>query len=255
MKVLIIEDEIPSRLNLQRALLSIAGDLEIVGMLGSVSEAVEWFAAHPEGADLIFMDVQLSDGLGFDIFKATEVKGQVVVTTAYDNYALDAFKIHSVDYLLKPIDREALRNTVNHCTSLIASAPKEQIDYARLAEIFTPKQTEWKDRFLVKVGDKIILVKIENIAYFYSENKTTFLVTDECREYIVDESLDAIEGKLNPAHFFRIGRSSIVALSQIQVVTKHFGSRLKVQLRNSKRDDLFVSRARTGEFLEWLNGD
>ena len=124
-----------------------------------------------------------------------------------------------------------------------------------MAEIFTPKQTEWKDRFLVKVGDKIILVKIENIAYFYSENKTTFLVTDECREYIVDESLDAIEGKLNPAHFFRIGRSSIVALSQIQVVTKHFGSRLKVQLRNSKRDDPFVSRARTGEFLEWLNGD
>jgi two-component system LytT family response regulator len=105
MKVLIIEDEIPSRLNLQRALLSIAGDLEIVGMLGSVSEAVEWFDTHPEGADLIFMDVQLSDGLGFDIFKATAVKGQVVITTAYDNYALDAFKIHSVDSCSNPSNR------------------------------------------------------------------------------------------------------------------------------------------------------
>ena len=125
MKVLIIEDEIPSRLNLQRALLSIAGDLEIVGMLGSVNEAVEWFAAHPEGADLIFMDVQLSDGLGFDIFKATAVKGQVVVTTAYDNYALDAFKIHSVDYLLKPLDTESLRNAVNHCRTLLSpSSPQ-----------------------------------------------------------------------------------------------------------------------------------
>lgn len=256
MKVVIIEDEIPSRLNLQRALKSIAPDTEIVGSIGSVAEAIEWFGAHPEGADIVFMDVQLSDGLCFDIFKSVTICGKIVITTAYDNYALDAFKIHSVDYLLKPIDREALRNTVNHCSSLLHSTtPKEQIDYARLAEIFTPKHNDWKDRFLVKVGDKIILVKVENIAFFYSENKTTFLVTDENREYIVDESLDAIEGKLNPANFFRIGRSCIVSLSQIQVVTKHFGSRLKVQLRSSKRDDLFVSRARTGEFLDWLNGD
>lgn len=255
MRVVIIEDEIPSRLNLTRALKSIIPDLEVVGSLGSVAEAIEWFGTHPEGADLVFMDVQLSDGLCFDIFKSVAVHGKVVITTAYDNYALDAFKIHSVDYLLKPIDREALRNTVNHCCSLMTDSRSESIDYAKLAELFTPKQNEWKDRFLVKVGDKIILVRVENIAFFYSENKTTFLVTDEGREYIVDESLDAIESKLNPASFFRIGRSCIVALAQIQVVTKHFGSRLKVQLRSSRRDDLFVSRARTGEFLEWLNGN
>lgn len=255
MRALIIEDEIPSRLNLSRALRSISPDIEIVGSLGSVAESIEWFNTHPEGADLVFMDVQLSDGVCFDIFKRTTVCGKIVITTAYDNYALEAFKIHSVDYLLKPIDREALRNTVNHCYSLLSASPKESIDYARLAEIFTPRQVEWKDRFLVKVGDKIILVRVENIAFFYSENKTTFLVTDEGREYIVDESLDAIEGKLNPTSFFRIGRSCIVSLAQIQVVTKHFGSRLRVQLRSSKRDDLFVSRARTGEFLEWLNGN
>ena len=255
MRVVIIEDEIPSRLNLQRALRTIVPDLEIVGSLGSVAEATEWFRAHPKGADLVFMDVQLGDGLCFDIFKSVEVCGKIVITTAYDNYALDAFKIHSVDYLLKPIDREALRNTVNHCTSLLAEAPKEHFDYAHLAEIFAPKQSAWKDRFLVKVGDKIILIRVENIAFFYSENKTTFLVTDECREYIVDDSLDAIESRLNPANFFRIGRSYIVSLAQIQVVTKHFGSRLNVQLRSSKRDDLFVSRARTSEFLDWLNGN
>lgn len=255
MRVVIIEDEIPSRLNLARALKSIAPDTEIVGSMGSVAEATEWFGEHPEGVDIVFMDVQLSDGLCFDIFKSATIRGNVVITTAYDNYALDAFKIHSVDYLLKPIDREALRNTVNHCCSLRPADHKDHIDYARLAEIFTPKQEQWKDRFLVKVGDKIILVRVENIAFFYSENKTTFLVTDEGREYIVDESLDAIESRLNPASFFRIGRSCIVALAQIQMVTKHFGSRLKVQLRSSKRDDLFVSRARTGEFLEWLNGN
>ncbi len=255
MRVVIIEDEIPSRLNLQRALKTIIPDLEIVGTMGSVAESIEWFGAHPQGADLVFMDVQLSDGLCFDIFKSVAVCGKVVITTAYDNYALDAFKIHSVDYLLKPIDREALRNTVNHCTSLLAEAPKGNFDYAHLAEIFAPKHNGWKDRFLVKVGDKIILIKVENIAFFYSENKTTFLVTDECREYIVDDSLDAIESRLNPANFFRIGRSCIVSLAHIQVVSKHFGSRLKVQLRSSKRDDLFVSRARTSEFLEWLNGN
>lgn len=254
MRVLIIEDEVPSRLNLQRALKNIIPDMQLVGSIGSVAESIEWFDTHPEGADLIFMDVQLSDGVCFDIFKSANVKGKVVITTAYDNYALEAFKIHSVDYLLKPIDREALRSTVNHCCSLIDTPQNASIDYGRLAEIFAPKTNEWKDRFLVKVGDKIILVRVENIALFYSENKTTFLVTDEGREYIVDESLDAIESKLNPAEFFRIGRSCIVALGQIQVVTKHFGSRMKVQLRSSRRDDLFVSRARTGEFLEWLNG-
>lgn len=253
MRVLIIEDEIPTRLNLQRALATVAPDLKIVGSAGSVSEAVEWFEANPEGADIIFMDVQLSDGLCFDIFKRTKVTGKIIITTAYDNYALDAFKIHSVDYLLKPIDRNALREAVNHCRELTAQ-PREEIDYNKLAEFFAPKTDSWKDRFLVKVGDKIILIRVENIAYFYSENKTTFMVTDQQREYILDESLDAIESKLNPEKFFRIGRSYIVALDYIQVVTKHFGSRLKVQLRQCPKDDLFVSRARTSEFLEWLNG-
>lgn len=255
MRVLIIEDEIPSRLNLQRALLTIANDLEIVGMLGSVSDSVEWFNAHPEGADLIFMDVQLSDGLGFDIFKATKVKGQVVITTAYDNYALEAFKIHSVDYLLKPIEPEALRDAVDHCRSLTKPSVGA-IDYTKLAELFSqPQKPRYKDRFLVKVGDKIIPIGTDNITLFYAENKTTYLTTSEGRDYIIDDSLDTIEGKIDGTKFFRIGRSQIIALNAIQVVSKHFGSRLKVQLKSSPREDLFVSRARANDFLEWLNGE
>ena len=255
MRVLIIEDEIPSRLNLQRALMSIANDLEIVGMLGSVSDSVEWFDAHPEGADLIFMDVQLSDGLGFDIFKAAKVKGQVVITTAYDNYALEAFKIHSVDYLLKPIEPEALRDAVDHCR-LLTKPSVGAIDYTKLAELFSqPQKPRYKDRFLVKVGDKIIPIGTDNITLFYAENKTTYLTTSEGRDYIIDDSLDTIEGKIDGAKFFRIGRSQIIALNAIQVVSKHFGSRLKVQLKSSVREDLFVSRARANDFLEWLNGE
>ena len=253
MRILIIEDEIPSQMNLKRALTTLAPDLSVVGCLGSVAEAVGWFGANPKGADLVFMDVQLSDGLCFDIFKQTEVCGRVVITTASDNYALDAFKVHSVDYLLKPRDNEALRQAVEHCRTL--NQPTESVDYAKLAELFTaPQKPQYKDRFVVKMGDKILLIRIEDIAFFYSENKTSHIVTNEGREYVIDDSLDAVESKLNPEQFFRIGRSFIVSLGAIHVVSKHFGSRLKVSLKGCKRDDLFVSRARANEFLEWLGG-
>lgn len=256
MRVLIIEDEIPSQLNLKRALTKIAPDLTIVECIGSVADAVEWFENNPSGADLVFMDVQLSDGLCFDIFKQTTVCGKVVITTAYDSYALDAFKIHSVDYLLKPLDEEALRCAVEHCRSLGVATLQPTIDYSKLAELFTPTpKNQYKDRFVVKIGDKIVPIKTENIAFFYSESKTSHIVTDEGREYVIDDSLDTVENKINPELFFRIGRSFIVSLSAIHLVTKHFGSRLKVQLKGNKRDDLFVSRSRTNEFLEWLGGE
>lgn len=256
MRVLIIEDEIPSQLNLKRALSKIAPDLTIVGCIGSVAKAVAWFDANPQGADLVFVDVQLSDGLCFDIFKQTNVCGKVVITTAYDSYALDAFKIHSVDYLLKPLDGDELSRAVEHCRTLGAPTSDAPIDYSKLAEMFSPThKNQYKDRFVVKIGDKIVLIKTEDIAFFYSENKTSHIVTNEGREYVIDDSLDTVENKINPAMFFRIGRSFIVSLNAIHIVTKHFGSRLKVQLKSSKRDDLFVSRSRTNEFLEWLGGE
>lgn len=253
MRVVIIEDEIPSQRNLRRALATIADDLTVVKCLESVAESVAWFNQNPSGADLVFMDVQLADGLCFEIFQQCKVPGKVVITTAYDAYALDAFKIHSIDYLLKPIDMESLRGAVNHCRTL--SSHGHTLDYAVLAELLdSHHKPQYKERFLVKVGDKILVVGIDSISLFYSENKTTYLVTDQQREYILDESLDAIEAKLNPQKFFRIGRSCIVALDYIQVVTKHFGSRLKVQLKQCSKEDLFVSRARTAEFLDWMSG-
>ena len=255
MRVLIIEDEIPSQINLKRALSKIAPDLTVVGCIGSVAKAVAWFEANPKGADLVFMDVQLSDGLCFDIFKQTNVSGRVVITTAYDSYALDAFKVHSVDYLLKPLDSDELRCAVEHCRSL-GVGPEATFDYSTLAEMFPPApRSQYKDRFVVKMGDKIILIKTSDISFFYSENKTSHIVTTEGREYVIDDSLDMVENKINPEEFFRIGRSFIVALGSIQLVSKHFGSRLKVQLKGNKRDDLFVSRSRTNEFLDWLGGE
>ena len=255
MRVLIIEDEIPSQLNLKRALSNIAPDLTVVNCIGSVAQAVEWFEANPKGADLVFMDVQLSDGLCFDIFKQTNVCGKIVITTAYDSYALDAFKIHSVDYLLKPLDNDELRCAVEHCRSL-GVGPEITFDYSQLAELFQPThKRQYKDRFVVKVGDKIVLIRTSDISFFYSENKTSHIVTTEGREYVIDDSLDTVENKINPEEFFRIGRSFIVSLGSIQLVTKHFGSRLKVQLKGNKRDDQFVSRSRTNEFLDWLGGE
>lgn len=254
MKVVIIEDEIPSRLNLRRALASIADDLDFVALLGSVAEAVDWFKANPDKADLVFMDVQLSDGLCFDIFKSVNVGGNIIITTAYDHYALDAFKIHSIDYLLKPIEVDALCSAVEHCRSL--AKPKQNLNYATLADILAVQQkNHYKDRFLVKIGDKIIPIDVDSITLFFAESKTTYLATDEGREYIIDESLDSVESKIDGTKFFRIGRSHIVALKYINVVTKHFSSRLKVQLKHTRRDDLFVSRSRANEFLNWLNGN
>lgn len=251
--VLIIEDEIPSQLNLKRSLAALYTDVRIVGSLDSVRGAVKWITENPDAADIIFMDVQLSDGICFEIFKQCTPKAKVVITTAYDNYALEAFRVQTIDYLLKPIEKEALHRAVEHCRSLTTASA---VDYAKLAEMFSSQsqRPQYKDRFIVKIGDKILIVKTEEIGYFVSEDKTTYLVTDKNRRYIMDESLDTIEEKLDPNKFFRICRSHIVSIHSIRQVTKHFGSRLKIQL-SADEGDLFVSRARVPAFLEWLGGE
>ena len=257
MKVLIIEDEIPSRLNLQRALLSIAGDLEIVGMLGSVSEAVEWFDTHPEGADLIFMDVQLSDGLGFDIFKATEVKGQVVITTAYDNYAINAFKVNSRDYLLKPIGDEDMKRAWERCRESIESRASANIETLldMVSRANGARGKEYKKRFIVKTGEKIIIIPVEDIAYCFSEDKSTYAVNRNGTRRLLDYSLDMVQEMLDPKLFFRISRSYIVSINAIENISKHLGTRLKMQLNPPTAEEVVVSRSRTSDFLEWLDNN
>ena len=255
MRVLIIEDEIMARRNLERALENNFPDLEVIAELGSVRESVAWLKEHPSDADTIFMDVELSDGECFEIFRQVEVKANVVMTTAYDNYAIKAFEAGSVDYLLKPIDPAALRRAVERCRQSPGGLDVERI----LGALTKGKETkEYKERFLVQLNDRIVPVKAGDIAYFYSEDKNNHVVTHSGTEYIVDGTLDSIMASLDPERFFKISRSCIFSKEAVQSVTKLLGGRLRVHPKTARSQnrgsdpDLTVSRSKSEEFLIWL---
>ncbi len=249
MRVLIVEDEFAAQANLRTLLTSRFSDVEVVGTVDSVAGAVDWLQKNE--TDVIFMDVELSDGTCFEIFKQVDVTAKVVITTAFDNYAIRAFRVNSVDYLLKPIDPALLDEAVAKCRVQAEDSPTN-------AQIFRPfyagaEPATYKQRFIVRVNDKIIIVKVENIAYFISKDKTSYLVTNEGKQYIVDQSLDMIETLLDSAVFFRLSRACITNINSIKLVTRHFSGRLKVQLEPARDEEVFVSRIRVNDFMHWLN--
>ena len=255
-KVLIIEDERATRHNLKRSLITLFDDIEVIEMLDSVSSATEWLNENPDLVDIIFLDIQLSDGIGLSIFDHCEVRAKIIITTAFEQYAVDAFKLHSVDYLLKPIDDLSLIKAVNYCKSLIKD---KTVDISLLQNLINLNEsgrqsTQYRERFLVKIGDRIFAIRTEQIAYFHSEEKATFIVTHDDKRYIIDESLDSIENYLDDKTFFRVARSHIVSFKSISQVTKYFGSRLMINLHPKYDKDLFISRARVSEFMDWLKG-
>lgn len=249
MKALIIEDELLSQANLIRALDENFDDIEVVGTQTSVRGSVEWLRDKGNHADLIFMDVELSDGMCFDIFEQVRVEAPVIITTAYDSYAVRAFKINSIDYLLKPIDYTELRNAVNRCRKLLSAAPP--IDIEALRRALQPER-EYKSRFVLKIGDKIILLYTDDIAYFYAEDKCTYAVTDDGKKHMLDISLDAVSESVDPKIFFRLSRNCVASIRAIGNITRHLGSRLKVTLRPKADFEVFVSRVRINEFMNWL---
>ena len=253
MKAFLIEDETMAREQLARTLTEYFPDIEIIGTAASVREAVAWLRTGRP--DIIFMDVELSDGQCFEIFKKTEVHGHVIMTTAYDNYAIKAFEAGSIDYLLKPIELSALTRAVDRCR--LSSATSLDVD--KLLRVLSVKSEPeaWKERWLVHFNDRIVPVKTTEIACFYSEAKDNHVVTHDGSTYVVDISLDTIVTELDPALFFRISRSCIVAKESVESVTKLFGGRLLIHLpdRAKRRGDgldLTVSRARVDDFLAWL---
>lgn len=252
MKVLIIEDELPAQANLTKAIAKNFNDLEVIGAQSSVKGAVGWLREPENHPDIIFMDVELSDGMCFDIFDLVEVKAKVIITTAYDNYAIRAFKVNSIDYLLKPIDHNELQQAVERCRKAILSAsPALDIDALRSA--LTPSTNcDYKRRFVVKLGDKILVIKIEDVAYFYAEDKSTFLVTADGKRHILDMSLDAASEQVDPHIFFRISRNCTASIRSIGNISKHLSNRLKVTLIPKSDFDAFVSRFRTADFMNWL---
>ena len=249
MKVLIVEDEVMAQKSLIRSLTQNFPDMEIVGTTGSVKSTVTWLETPGNSADVIFMDVELSDGVCFEIFRQTDVKAKVIMTTAYDSYAIKAFEAGSIDYLLKPIDPSALKRAVARCRM-----SGGQIDVDSLLDAIgnnTPKK-EYKERYIIRFNDRIVPLQTDNIAYVYSEEKTNWMVTFDEQKYIIDSSLDVIGEDLDPNKFFRISRGCIISLKAIESIIKQAGSRLRILSRPEAPFEMTVSRSRVDDFLVWL---
>ncbi len=250
MKVIIIEDEKPSARRLQRMLDKL--NIEAETMLHSVEESIEWFQNN-EHPDLIFLDIQLSDGLSFEIFETIKIKSAIIFTTAYDEYALQAFKLNSIDYLLKPIDTEDLKTAVEKYQE---NNPKNQavtLDFSDIKKLLVnPLDREYKKRFSIKVGQHLKLINVDEIECFYSENKGTYLHTTEGRNYLLDKTLDQLEDELEPRTFFRINRKFYVNINAIKDMVSYTNSRLQIKLNSYNEQDVIVARERVKDFKVWL---
>lgn len=249
MKAFIIEDEVMAQKSLIRALSQNFQDIEVIGTTTSVKGAVEWLKDSSNHADIIFMDVELADGICFEIFRKVEVKAKVIMTTAYDNYALKAFEAGSIDYLLKPVEAEQLKRAVARCRM---SGGNIDVDALARAIGGAPAVKNYKERYIIRFNDRIIPLQTANIAYVFSEDKNNYLVTFDNQKYIIDSSLDVIAEELDPEYFFRISRSCIVSMKAIDSITKQMGGRLKISAHPEPSFEMTVSRSRVDDFLIWL---
>ena len=250
MKVIIIEDEKPAARRLSRLLEEMG--TEVTTLLHSVSEAVEWFQknSHP---DLIFLDIQLSDGLCFEIFDLIEVHSAIIFTTAYDEYALQAFKLNSVDYLLKPIDEEELLAAVRKFEKLKPGSRKIALDFDDIRKLLVnPLERDFKKRFTVRVGQHIKILNADEIECFYSENKGTYAATEEGRSYLMESTLEQLESELRPEIFFRVSRKFYVNINHIKDIISYSNSRLKIKMNRFTEQEIIVSRERVRDFKLWL---
>lgn len=250
MKILILEDEPLAAKRLESLMKSVEPNAEILAKLESVRSAVKWFNEHPQ-PDLILMDIQLADGLSFELFQQVDITAPIIFTTAYDEYAIRAFKVNSVDYLLKPIEQDELEAAVDKFK--MQRQPNVQDQIGKVLETLLGQKTEWKTRFLLKVGARFDVVEVVDIAYLYAEDKVVFLVTKDQKKYFVDDTLDELEQKLNPKNFFRLNRKYFSQLSAIERIEPHFNGRLKIKLRHRDDDDIYVSREKAEAFKKWLD--
>ena len=251
MNVLIIEDELVAQQALVRSLTTNFDDIRIVGVLDSVDKSASWLENCQSYPDVIFMDVELSDGKCFDIFERTKINCPVIIVTAYNNYAIKAFEVNSIDYLLKPVSVADLARALERCRNRQIKSV-ENVDIEALRAAISSEARRYKQRYLLRYNDKIVMVETANIAYFYSEDGCTYLMTLAGDKYLMDNSLDTISKELNPANFFRISRSCIVSDKAVGNVAKRLGNRIKLTLKPASDIDSFVSRSKTADFLTWL---
>lgn len=258
MKVLIIEDEELAVKKLRKTLESVDSSAEVVGVADSIRSSVSWLEQNPT-PDLILMDIELADGQSFEIFDKIEVKSTVIFTTSYDEYALKAFKVNSVDYLLKPIQKEDLQLALNKLKNLKSmyggsngSADPLNVDslVKELKQKLQPK--EFRKRFLVKHAQKLISVEVQDIAYFYSDGRLNFFKTNDNKKYVVDYTMDELEEMLDPDRYFRISRSFYVSIASIDQIHDYFGNRLLLNLKPAVDKESIVSREKVADFKKWM---
>lgn len=251
MKILILEDEPLAAKRIESLVKSVEPSGEILAKIESVRGAVKWLSENPQ-PDLILMDIQLADGLSFEIFTQVGVKAPIIFTTAYDEYAIRAFKVNSVDYLLKPIDVDELQTAILKLKSQQKSNDL-QTNIGKALEAFMSPRSDWKTRFLLKSGTRFEVVEVADVVYLFAEDKIVFLVNSEQKKYFVDETLDDLEEKLNPRDFFRINRKYLASIGAIERIEPHFNGRLKIKLRQRDDDEIYVSREKAESFKKWLD--
>lgn len=256
MDILIIEDEPLAARQLQTMVQEYAPNVRVLDVLDSVEASVNWFATHPQ-PNLLLADIELVDGQSFDIFGRVAVKCPVIFTTAYDEYALKAFQVHSVDYLLKPIDETALRRSLAKLSELqrLYGSARPALDLRELLATLrsdTSPDTDYRDRFLLKQGSRFVPVEVADMAYFFTRDRLTFVRMWEGRDLLLDYTLDELVNKLNPKQFYRANRQFILSAKAVSRVHLHFNGRLKLDLKPPVDEEVFISRDRAGEFRSWL---
>ena len=249
MRILIIEDEMPAANRMIRLLQQLFPAGEFLERLDTVSRAVRWFGENPT-PDLIFCDIQLADGISFEIFEKVKVTAPVIFTTAFDQYAIKAFQVNAIDYLLKPVDPVELANAVDKFKS---QQVKPALDMEVLRGLLQLEKKVFKNRFLVRFGEKIQSVAVEEIAFFFSEERVTFLQTFSGKKFVLDATLEQVESQVDPAVFFRLNRKYLCRVDAVDEVLTYSNSRLKVKLKNCSDTDILISREKVGEFKGWLD--
>lgn len=253
LNVIIIEDEIPSARLLHSMVSSLRPKWEVEIVSGSVDDAVEWFTSHQQ-PDLIFLDIHLADGDAFDFLSAVHPESAIVFTTAYDQYAIRAFSVNSIDYILKPVDEQHLLNAILKYESFYNQAWLRSGEYMEtLLEALKHPDKKYRSRFLISGSDEFWSLQVEDVVYFYSEEKTTFAVTSGGREHIIDLSLNKLEEQLNPEQFFRVNRQMILNIDAIDRATPYLKGRIKVMVHPAFKSNIIISEGKTSAFKLWLN--
>jgi two-component system LytT family response regulator len=255
MKVIIVEDEIPAAEKLERYLKKYDPAIEVTARFDSVQNTVKWLQANQDDIDLVFMDIQLIDGLSFQIFQQVQVRKPVIFTTAFNEYALDAFKVNSIDYLLKPVTFTDLVASMTKLESFRQQFQSNPEQDNKIREVYSSlKSKEYKNRFMVKLGEHIRSITSDSISIFYAEGRDVFLVTNQNRKFIIDYTLESLEDIIDPKIFYRVNRTFIVNINAIKDVIVYSNSRLKIMLTQEFDKEIIVSREKVNEFKDWFDG-